>query len=98
MNNKKRFFLTITVLVVVELVYFSLITLLKYVGNVDFNSAMVQVLGIMIVIIYTAVFDGWLRRYSARLEHRIASLEIAQKFTTKRLERIEERIEDGKKL
>lgn len=92
MSSKKRFVIALSALVAIEVVYFSLIVLFTYIANISFNILMVQVLGFLIAVLYTVIFDSWLRYYRRNINKRITYLEIEQLKMRKKLKRIEEKI------
>ena len=94
MSSKKRFVIALSALLAIELVYFSLIVLFTYIANISFNILMVQVLGFLIAVLYTVIFDSWLRYYRHNINRRITYLEIEQLKMRKKLKRIEEKIGD----
>jgi len=92
MSSKKRFGIAITVLVALEIVYFSSVVLFTYIANVSLNILAVQLLGFAIAIVYTIIFDSWLRYYRRDLNKRITKLEIEQLRVNKKLKKIEDKI------
>ncbi len=94
MSSKKRFVIALLALLAIELIYFSLIVVFTYIANISFNILMVQVLGFLIAVLYTVIFDSWLRYYRRNINRRITYLEIEQLKMRKKLKRIEEKIGD----
>lgn len=98
MSSKKRFVIALSALIAIEIVYFSSIVLFTYISNISLNILMVQVLGFLIAVLYTIIFDSWLRYYRRNINRRITRLEIEQLKMRKKLKRIEDRIIDDKGL
>lgn len=92
MSKKKQFAITVAFLFLVELVYFIAVVLLTSLTGVVVSAFVIQTIGFILGILYTTVFDSWLRLYINRLNYKINKIELKQKQLDRRVFKLEKEV------
>lgn len=92
MNKKKQFAITVAFLFLVELIYFAAVALLATLTGIAVSAIAIQFIGFILGVLYTTIFDSWLRLYINRLNYEIKKVKLEQKQLKRRVFKLEKEV------
>lgn len=92
MNKKKQLAMTVAFLFLVELIYFITVILLMSLTGIVVSSFIIQIVGFILGVLYTTVFDSWLRLRMNRLNYEIQKVALEQRQLKRRVFKLEKEV------
>jgi len=89
MNKKKQFAITVSFLFLFELIYFVGVLVVTMLTGISVSMLFVQIIGFILSVLYTTLFDSWLRIYANNLNYRIKKVELEQEQVKRKVFDIE---------
>lgn len=92
MSKKKQLAITVAFLFLVELTYFVAVALLATFTGIAVSALAIQLIGFILGVLYTTVFDSWLRLYVNKLNYEIKKVKLEQKQLKRRVFKLEKEV------